>query len=63
VRQDARRNLAVLLYDWKQAGRPGDYLEEAWGLLKEWRRLGGQLDDLIRPTWEDLEQRYGKEKR
>jgi Flp pilus assembly protein TadD len=60
VRQDARRNLAVLLYDWKQGGRPGEYLDEAWELLREWRRLGGQLDDSIRPTWEDLEQRYAR---
>lgn len=62
VKQDARRNLGVLLYDWKVGGRPGEYLDEAYGHLKEWVRLGGVVDDSLRPAWEELEERDRKTK-
>lgn len=61
VKQDVRRNLGVFLYDWKVAGRPGAYVDEAYGLLKEYVRLGGVIDDTLRPTWEDLEERARKD--
>jgi hypothetical protein len=54
-----------MLYDWKVGGRPGEYLDEAYGHLKEYVRLGGEIDDSLRPTWEELEERdlKSKEKR
>lgn len=58
IRQDARRNLAVLLYDWyARAGRESEYLDEAWGLLKSYAEKGGEIDSRLRPTYEELEQR------
>jgi predicted Zn-dependent protease len=59
IRQDARRNLGILLYDWKQAGREGPYLEEAWRLLERYAELGGEIDARLRPTYEDLKEKYG----
>jgi tetratricopeptide (TPR) repeat protein len=59
IRQDARRNLGILLYDWKQAGNEGEYLREAWGLLKRYAELGGEIDARLRPTYDDLKARYG----
>jgi len=57
IRQNARRNLAVLLYDWGSAGKEGPYLDEAWGLLKRYAELGGDIDVRLRPTYEELEVR------
>lgn len=51
------RNLGVALYDWKQAGRPGDYLDEAHTLLKRYRDLGGEIDLRLEDVWERLEAR------
>jgi Flp pilus assembly protein TadD len=62
VRLDALRNLGVLLYDWKAGSREGAYLDEACELLREYVRLGGEVDDDLRPTWEELEARDKKKK-
>ncbi len=48
------RNLAVLLYDWKQGGREGTYLDDAYELLARYRRLGGEIDARLRDTWDAL---------
>jgi len=63
IRLDARRNLGVLLYDWKAASREGAYLDEACELLREYVRLGGAVDDALRPTWEELEERDRKKEK
>jgi hypothetical protein len=60
IRQDARRNLAVLLYDWSGGGRQDDYLDEAWGLLERYAELGGEIDARLRPTYDDLAERDRK---
>jgi len=62
IRLAVLRNLGVMLYDWKAAGREGEYLDESWALLQEYARLGGVIDDSLRPTWEDLEERDRKKK-
>ncbi|MCE9637202.1 MAG: tetratricopeptide repeat protein, partial [Planctomycetes bacterium] len=54
---EACRNLGVALYDWKQAGRPGDFLDEAHVLLKRYRDLGGEIDLRLEDVWERLEAR------
>jgi len=60
IRQDARRNLAVLLYDWSGGGRQDDYLDEAWGLLERYAELGGEIDARLRPTYDALAERDRK---
>jgi predicted Zn-dependent protease len=62
IRLAVLRNLGVMLYDWKAASREGPYLDEACELLREYVRLGGEIDDALRPTWEDLEERDRKKK-
>lgn len=51
----ALRNLAVLLYDWKQGGQRGTYLERARELLTRYVKGGGTIDQPLRDTWETLE--------
>ncbi len=51
------RNLGALLYDWKQGGQPGDYLEDAYRIFTEYLRLGGTLDEQLQDVWERLKQR------
>jgi hypothetical protein len=57
IRLDVLRNHALLLYDWKQAGKAGDYLDDAHRMLREYVRLGGVIDERLAPTWNDLEER------
>jgi tetratricopeptide (TPR) repeat protein len=59
-RLEVLRNRGVLLYDWKQGGREGVYLDDAHRLLDEYVRLGGDVDDTLRPTWNDLVARARK---
>lgn len=56
-RREVLRNLGVALYDWKQGGTDGDYLDEAHGLLAEYVRLGGEIDERLMDTWMTLEAR------
>ena len=58
-RQEVLRNLAVALYDWKQAGRPGDYLDEAQACLTEYVQNGGEIDSRLADVWERLQTRSG----
>ena len=58
VARDVCRNLAVALYDWKQGGQKGEYLDEAYILLVRYRRLGGVIDDRLHEIWEKLESIY-----
>jgi tetratricopeptide (TPR) repeat protein len=57
VRRDVCRNLAVALYDWIQGGKPGDYLDEAHTLLREYLQLGGKIDLRLADVWDRLEAR------
>ncbi len=51
------RNRGALLYDWKQGGRDGDYLDEAHLLLRRYVRLGGVPDGPLVDIWEKLQAR------
>lgn len=54
------RNHGVLLYDFKQGGRPGDYLRDSYELLKRYVDAGGVVDDSLRSTWDELRAKYEK---
>ena len=51
------RNLGVLLYDWKQGGQDGTYLDESYALLRRYRFRGGLIDSTLMDTWNKLEAR------
>ncbi len=51
------RNLAVLLYDWKQGGIDGDYLDDTYALLRRYVLCGGVIDDRLGSTWQALRDR------
>ncbi len=51
------RNLALLLYDWKQGGQDGTYLDESYALLRRYVFRGGVIDDKLDDTWEKLQAR------
>lgn len=55
VRAVVLRNCAVALYDWKQGGRPGDYLDQAHRMLSEYVKLGGAVDATLADTWSKLQ--------
>jgi len=59
-RKEVLRNLAVALYDYRQGGQPGPYLDEAHTLLAEYRRLGGEIDERLADVWFTLEERARK---
>ncbi len=49
------RNLALLLYDWKQGGQDGTYLDESYSLLRRYVFRGGVIDDDLADTWKQLQ--------
>lgn len=51
------RNLAVLLYDWKQGGGEGAYLDESYLLLQRYLLRGGRIDATLGSTWRKLQTR------
>lgn len=51
------RNLALVLYDWKQGGQDGTYLDEAYALLQGYVLRGGVVDARIANTWNTLQER------
>lgn len=57
LRRDILRNCAVALYDWKQGGKDGEYLDEAHRLLAEYVRTGGAIDERLQSVWQRLEDR------
>lgn len=56
-RKEVLRNLGAALYDWKQGGLEGPYLDEAHALLAEYVRLGGTIDERLADTWAILQER------
>lgn len=54
---DALRNLALILYDWKQGGQRGQYLHDARRHLARYIQLGGKVDPLLADVWRKLEER------
>lgn len=58
VLRDVWRNLGVALYDWKQGGRKGEYLDKAYTCLVNYLRLGGVIDGRLQDVWEKLESEY-----
>lgn len=57
LRRDVLRNCAVALFDWKQGGKDGEYLDEAHRLLAEYVRTGGVVDERLQSVWQRLEDR------
>jgi Flp pilus assembly protein TadD len=58
--QEARRNRAALLYDWSAGGRAGDYLEDAYVLMKRYVDEGGAVDGSLADVWEQLQKQHAK---
>jgi cytochrome c-type biogenesis protein CcmH/NrfG len=57
TRRDVLRNCAVALFDWKQGGNDGEYLDEAHRLLAEYVRTGGAIDDRLQDVMRRLDDR------
>ncbi len=48
------RNLAVIYYDWKQGGQEGEYREKCYRWLRDYVRLGGEIDASLADVWRVL---------